>query len=56
MTNQQYNEFWLTFHDIIIHDNTAKINHYKMTLSLFVSIDNNFKQEVKNSYSSSNKI
>ena len=28
------------FHDIIIHDNTAKTNKYNYPLSLFILIDN----------------
>jgi len=43
MTSQQRNELWPKFHDVIIHDNTAKTNRYDMALSLFVGIDNNFK-------------
>ncbi len=46
MTNQQRNELWLKYHDVVIHDNTAKINQYKMALSLFISIDNNYKTRV----------
>ncbi len=46
MTSQQHNELWPKFHDVIIHDNTAKTNHYKITLSLFVGIDNNYKTRV----------
>jgi hypothetical protein len=33
-------ERWLTFHDIIIHDNTARTNKYNYPLSLFILIDN----------------
>ena len=36
MTSQQRNDLWPKFHDVIIHDNTAKTNRYKMALSLFV--------------------
>ncbi len=46
MTNQQRNELWSKFRDVIIHDNTAKINHYELVLSLFVSVDNNYKTRV----------
>ncbi|CAB4422537.1 unnamed protein product [Rhizophagus irregularis] len=35
MTSQQHNELWLQFHDVVIHDNTAKTNRYEMALSLF---------------------
>lgn len=31
---------WIKFHDIIIHDNTAKTNKYNYPLSLFILIDN----------------
>jgi hypothetical protein len=46
MTSQQRNELWPKYHDVIIHDNTAKTNRYEMALSLFVGIDNNFKTRV----------
>ena len=46
MTSQQRNELWPKFHDVVIHDNTAKTNRYEMALSLFVGIDNNFKTRV----------
>src|SRR6266542_5098099 len=46
MTSQQRNELWPKFRDVIIHDNTAKTNHYEMALSLFVGIDNNYKTRV----------
>ena len=46
MTSQQRNELWPKFCDIIIHDNTAKTNHYEIALSLFVSVDNNYKTRV----------
>jgi hypothetical protein len=44
--SQQRNKLWPKFHDVVIHDNTAKTNKYKMALSLFVGIDNNFKTRV----------
>ncbi|SRR6266498_2573581 len=43
MTSEQCNDLWPKFHDIIIHDNTLKTNRYKIALSLFVVIDNNYK-------------
>ena len=46
MTSQQRNELWPKYHDVIIHNNTAKTNRYEMALSLFVGIDNNFKTRV----------
>ena len=46
MTSQQRNDLWPKFHDVIIHDNTAKTNRYDMALSLFVCIDNNFKTRI----------
>ena len=33
-------ERWSKFHDIIIHDNTARTNKYNYPLSLFILIDN----------------
>jgi hypothetical protein len=33
-------ESWAKFHDIIIHDNTARTNKYNYPLSLFILIDN----------------
>ncbi len=33
------------YYDIVLHDNTAKMNWYKMTLSLFVSIDDDFNSQ-----------
>ena len=36
----QQRERWLHFNDIIIHDNTAKINKYNYPLNLFIVIDN----------------
>ena len=32
---------WLEYHDVILNDNTAKTNHYQMSLSLFLIVDNN---------------
>jgi hypothetical protein len=46
MTSQQRNELWPKYHDVIIHDNTAKTNRYKIALSLFVNINNNFKTRI----------
>ncbi|CAB5113758.1 unnamed protein product [Rhizophagus irregularis] len=46
LTSKQRNELWPKFYDVVIHDNTAKMNRYEMTLSLFVGIDNNFKTRV----------
>ncbi|GET50254.1 protein FAR1-RELATED SEQUENCE 5-like [Rhizophagus irregularis DAOM 181602=DAOM 197198] len=46
VTSKQRNELWPKFHDVVIHDNTAKMNKYEMALSLFVGIDNNFKTRV----------
>ncbi|CAB4400644.1 unnamed protein product [Rhizophagus irregularis] len=46
MTSQQHNDLWPKYHDVIIHDNTAKTNRYDMALSLFVCIDNNFKTRI----------
>ena len=46
MISQQRNELWLKFHNVIIHDNTIKTNHYEIALSLFIGIDNNYKTRV----------
>src|SRR5208282_3635067 len=46
MTNEQCNDLWPKFHDVIIHDNTSKTNRYEMALSLFVAIDNNYKTRI----------
>ncbi|GET51062.1 protein FAR1-RELATED SEQUENCE 5-like [Rhizophagus irregularis DAOM 181602=DAOM 197198] len=46
VTSKQRNELWPKFHDVVIHDNTAKTNRYEMALNLFVGIDNNFKTRV----------
>jgi len=46
MTNEQCNDLWPKFHDVIIHDNTSKTNQYEMALSLFVVIDNNYKTRI----------
>ncbi|PKY57280.1 hypothetical protein RhiirA4_478236 [Rhizophagus irregularis] len=46
MTSQQRNELWPKYHDVVIHDNTAKTNRYEMALSLFVGIDSNFKTRI----------
>jgi hypothetical protein len=46
MSSQQRNELWPYFHDVIIHDNTAKTNRYEMALSLFVGIDCDFKTRI----------
>src|SRR5205085_3599452 len=46
MTDQQRNDLWPKYHDVVIHDNTAKTNRYEMALSLFVGVDNNFKTRV----------
>ncbi|CAB5185493.1 unnamed protein product [Rhizophagus irregularis] len=46
MISQQQNELWSKFHDVVIYDSTAKTNRYKMTLNLFVEINNNFKIRV----------
>src|SRR6185437_14217805 len=37
---------WLEYHDVILNDNTAKINRYQMPLSLFLIIDNNTKSRL----------
>jgi len=34
---------WMTYHDVILNDNTHKTNQYNMPLSLFVAIDNHFR-------------
>jgi hypothetical protein len=46
MTSQQHNELWPKYQDIVIQNNIAKTNQYKMALSLFVGIDNNFKTRI----------
>ncbi|CAB5190655.1 unnamed protein product [Rhizophagus irregularis] len=46
ITSQQRNELWPKYHDVVIHDNTAKTNRYEMALSLFVGIDSNFKTRI----------
>ncbi|CAB5373962.1 unnamed protein product [Rhizophagus irregularis] len=46
ITNQQHNKLWLQFHDVVIHDNTAKTNYYEMALSLFVGVDRDFKTRI----------
>ena len=46
MTSQQHNELWPQFHDVVIHDNTAKTNRYEMALSLFVGVDRDFKTRI----------
>ncbi|EXX78565.1 hypothetical protein RirG_013880 [Rhizophagus irregularis DAOM 197198w] len=46
MTSQQHNKLWPKYHDVVIHDNTAKTNRYEMALSLFVGIDSNFKTKI----------
>jgi len=43
MMSKQCNDLWLKFHNIIIHNNTSKTNQYKIALSLFITIDNNYK-------------
>ena len=34
---------WITYHDVILNDNTHKTNQYNMPLSLFVAVDNHFR-------------
>ncbi|CAB4421546.1 unnamed protein product [Rhizophagus irregularis] len=46
ITSKQRNELWPKFHDVVIHNNTVKMNRYEMALSLFVGINNNFKTRV----------
>ncbi|CAG8748626.1 7319_t:CDS:2, partial [Racocetra fulgida] len=46
MTDQQRNELWPKFYDVVIHDNTAKTNRYEIALSLFIRIDNNYKSRI----------
>lgn len=31
MISQQQNKLWSKFHDVVIHDSTAKTNRYEMT-------------------------
>jgi hypothetical protein len=37
---------WLHYHDVIMHDNTCKTNHYNRPLSIFVTPDNNLKTRI----------
>lgn len=37
---------FLHYHDVILHDNTCKTNHYNHPLSLFVTPDNNLKTRI----------
>jgi len=34
---------WITYHDVILNDNTHKTNQHNMPLSLFVAVDNHFR-------------
>ena len=34
---------WITYHDVILNDNTHRTNQYNMPLSLFIAIDNHFR-------------
>jgi len=34
---------WITYHDVILNDNTHKTNQHNMLLSLFVAVDNHFR-------------
>lgn len=34
---------WITYHDVILNDNTYKTNQYNMPLSLFIAVDNHFR-------------
>ncbi|CAB5181869.1 unnamed protein product [Rhizophagus irregularis] len=46
ITSKQCNKLRPKFHNVVIYDNTAKMNRYEMALSLFIGIDNNFKTRV----------
>ena len=37
---------WLEYHDVILNDNTAKTNRYRMPLSLFLVVDNNTRSRL----------
>lgn len=34
---------WITYHDVILNDNTHRTNQFNMPLSLFVAVDNHFR-------------
>ncbi|GBC15895.2 protein FAR1-RELATED SEQUENCE 5-like [Rhizophagus irregularis DAOM 181602=DAOM 197198] len=38
--------FWKRFHDVIINDNTCKINKYLMPLSVFIVIDSDHRNRI----------
>ncbi|RHZ86813.1 hypothetical protein Glove_44g38 [Diversispora epigaea] len=35
-------QLWMTYHDVILNDNTHKTNHFNMPLSLFIVVNNHF--------------
>ncbi|CAG8594821.1 2611_t:CDS:2 [Funneliformis mosseae] len=37
---------WLCYHDVIMHNNTCKTNHYNHLLSLFITPNNNLKTRI----------
>ncbi|CAG8555213.1 5369_t:CDS:2 [Ambispora gerdemannii] len=37
---------WLEYYDVILNDNTAKTNHYQMSLSLFFIVNNNTRSRL----------
>src|SRR5438128_7761501 len=34
---------WITYHDVILNDNTHRTNLHNMLLSIFVAVDNHFR-------------
>ena len=36
-------QLWMTYHDVILNDNTHKTNQFNMPLSLFTAVDNHFR-------------
>ncbi|CAG8843288.1 18094_t:CDS:1, partial [Racocetra persica] len=39
-------EQWLKYGDVILNDNTAATNYYKMVLSLFLVVDNHLSSRL----------
>ena len=37
---------WLKYHDVILNNNTTKTNRYQMSLSLFLTVDNNTRSHL----------
>ncbi|CAB4391142.1 unnamed protein product [Rhizophagus irregularis] len=44
MSNQI--SLWSCYFDVILHDNTSRINKYNYPLSLFILVDNNGKLQL----------